>query len=510
MRKRELIWSGLAIGLPTAQPIYAQTQQPNIVFIITDQQRADAIGCAGNKAVITPNIDRLAAEGYLFRNAYSSTPSSTPARAGLLTGLAPWHHGMLGYGNVAEHYRYEMPQLLRDQGYLTLGIGKMHWKPQQALHGFHATILDESGRCESPYFMSDYRKWFHTVALGEDPDATGLGWNDHGAAPYQLPEKLHPTTWTADVAIRTIEHYQANQPLFLTISFARPHSPYDPPQRILDRYQDVAIPAAATGAWSSDIGAELTDPQKNPSASFAQFYETYVKNTRKHYYASITYIDEQVGRIVAALKERGMYENTLICFTSDHGDMMGDHHHWRKSYAYEGSSAIPLILKLPRETAHIRQPSETIDNPVELRDILPTFLVTSGGSVPEGMDGSSLLRLITEEKPTWRRWIDLEHATCYTDENYWCALTDGKMKYIWFFHSGKEQLFDLERDPQETRELSTHKQYQKELKTLRAALVEHLRERGTEWVKENQLMIRKESLLYSPNYPKKQATKKDK
>lgn len=105
-------------------------------------------------------------------------------------------HGLLGYGKVAEHYPFEMPQLLRDAGYWTLGIGKMHWTPQNATHGFHATLIDESGRRESPYFMSDYRKWFACHAPGLDPDATGIGWNAHRAAAYALPEELHPTCWT--------------------------------------------------------------------------------------------------------------------------------------------------------------------------------------------------------------------------------------------------------------------------------------------------------------------------
>lgn len=148
--------SGLALPFCACQNIQAasavqQTEQPNIIFIITDQQRGDALGCSGNDRIITPNLDALAQDGYYFSNAYSATPSSTPARAGLLTGMSPWHHGMLGYGNVAEHYQYELPQMLSDCGYLTLGIGKMHWKPQNALHGFDATILDESGRVESPY-----------------------------------------------------------------------------------------------------------------------------------------------------------------------------------------------------------------------------------------------------------------------------------------------------------------------------------------------------------------------
>lgn len=160
---------------------------------MTDQHRYDALGCMGNPVVQSPHIDGLAGEGTLFVSGYSSFPSSTPARAGLLTGMSPWHYGMLGYGKVAATYRYEMPRMLRNLGYYTYGIGKMHWFPQRSLHGFHGTLLDESGRVEDDGFVSDYRKWFAGQAPGIDPDATGVGWNDHAAGVYKPDEHLHPT-----------------------------------------------------------------------------------------------------------------------------------------------------------------------------------------------------------------------------------------------------------------------------------------------------------------------------
>ena len=473
---------------------------PHIILIMTDQQRFDALGCAGNSSIFTPNIDKLAMDGNLYSNAYSSAPSSTPARAGLLTGMSPWHHGMLGYSNVAEHYECEMPQMLRDLGYMTLGIGKMHWKPQNALHGFHATILDESGRVESPYFMSDYRKWFAMEAFGANPDLTGIGWNDHGAGEYKLAEELHPTTWTGDMAVSTIDNYSSDQPLFLKISFARPHSPYDPPQRYLDMYEGVAIPSAAQGEWSKGFGAGV-DPLEDKDAAFGAFSDEYVKNSRKHYYAAITFIDDHVGRIIESLKGRGMYDNSLIVFVSDHGDMMGDHNHWRKTYAYEGSAAIPYIVKLPASSENVVGRGEEILQPVELRDLLPTFLDINGAEQPEVMDGLSLLELTSNKRPEWREYIDMEHATCYSEDNYWCALTDGKIKYIWFFNNQAEQLFDLERDPLESYDLSNDKKYADTLEKMRAHMVEHLAERGQEWVKDGVLQQREKAMLHSPNYP---------
>ena len=226
-----------------------QVKKPHVILIMTDQHRGDALGCMGNSAVISPNLDRLAKEGTLFVNGYSASPSSPPARAGLLTGMSPWHHGMLGYGRVAEKYTYEMPQMLRNLGYYTFGVGKMHWFPQKALHGFHTTLIDESGRVESKDFISDYREWFQLHAPGENPDLTGIGWNAHGAGIYKLPEKLHPTAWTGRTACGLIRNYNWGIPLFLKVSFARPHSPYDPPKRYLDMYKDADIPKPSVGDW---------------------------------------------------------------------------------------------------------------------------------------------------------------------------------------------------------------------------------------------------------------------
>lgn len=496
---------GLALTAGTAAeslaPLLAQ-EKPHIILIMSDQHRGDALNCMGNSAVITPHMDALAAEGTLFTNGYSSTPSSTPARSGLLTGLSPWHHGMLGYGRVGSHYRYEMPRMLGELGYYTFGIGKMHWFPQKSLHGFHGTLVDESGRVESEDFISDYRLWFQTQAPGVNPDSTHIGWNDHGAATYVLPEHLHPTAWTGETACEMIHNYKNGngQPLFLKISFARPHSPYDPPQRLADMYKDREVPAPYVGEWCKDKDyAVPQDAGKAPSdAAFGNFGEAYAMNSRRYYYANVTFVDEEIGKIIQALKDEGMYDNALICYISDHGDMLGDHHHWRKTYPYEGSVHVPYIVKWPAGYGFAK--GGKIDAPVELRDLLPTFLEVAEGNVPKDMDGQSLLTLM-RNKRQWRKYIDLEHATCYSPDNYWCALTDGKIKYIWRFHTGEEELFDLEKDPHELKNVVHEDTYQPRLRELRAAMVEHLSERGEEFVKDGKLQVLKRTVLYSPLFP---------
>ncbi len=495
MNVKKLILIHLAFVL---FPLLANSQkQPNIILIMTDQHRFDALGCMGNEAVISPNIDKIAEAGVIFKNGYSSVPSCTPARSGLLTGMSPWHHGMLGYGRVARRYKYEMPRMLREAGYYTFGIGKMHWYPQKALHGFNGTLTDESGRVEQDGYISDYRDWFKLQAPGEDPDKTGIDWNENRAGVYLLDEKLHPTYWIGTTAVEFIQNYNLDKPLFLKVSFERPHSPYDPPQRFVDMYKNAKIPEPIVGDWDR----KFATIQGGKDAAFGDFGVEFAQKSRKYYYANITFIDEMVGKIIQALKEKGMYNNTLICFTADHGDMLGDHYHWRKTYAYEGSAHIPFIVKWPETmNAEISRGSK-LGNPVELRDFLPTFLDAAGAEIPKDMDGASLLTLIKDPHASWRPYIDMEHATCYSQDNYWAALTDGVWKYIWFFRTGEEQLFNLKEDPGETRNLSEMKAYSKELSTWRERMVDHLSERGEGFVKDGKLVKREKTMLYSPNYP---------
>ena len=477
-------------------PLFAQ-QKPHIFLIMTDQQRGDCLG-KENPIIKTPHLDQLADDGVWFSNGYASVPSCTPARAGLLTGMSPWQHGMLGYYKVAEKYTHEMPQMLKDAGYQTVGIGKMHWHPQRNLHGFHQTLLDESGRVESNDFVSDYRRWFVKQAPDVDPDATGIGWNEHRASTYLLAEDLHPTYWTAQTAIDIVKEHKSDDPLFMKVSFARPHSPYDPPKRYLDMYEDAEIPEPYIGEWAT----QFADYPENKDAAFGDYGIDHALKSRRHYYAAITFIDDQIGRFIEELKAQGMYENALIIFVSDHGDMMGDHNHWRKTYAYEGSTRVPFILKWPASfKSRVEEGSEQLAC-VELRDILPTMLDVSGIDQPEEMDGLSMLSLINSKKPKWRTYIDLEHATTYDQHNYWCALTDGKMKYVWFFRTGDEQLFDLENDKGEEKNCIKDAAYSAQAKVWRKHMLKHLKERGAPYVVDGELSTFDKTILISPNYPK--------
>ncbi len=440
------------MATPTPDP------RPNILLIMTDQQRGDCLGCDGNSAIETPYLDELAGAGTRFRHAYTACPSCLPARATLLTGMDQWHTGILGMGKgqgpIPSNFVHTLPGELAKAGYHTQAIGKNHFHPQRALNGYHNCILDESSRAESPSFISDYRLWFerHKTGPYEYRDHS-VGWNSWMSRPTHLPEHLHPTWWTAQQSIEWLHRRDPEKPFFLKCSFARPHSPYDPPQVYYDLYRDRPMPKAHLGDWS----AMHDDPQTatRTDAWRGRIPDELIERARRCYYASVTFIDHQIGRLLYEMTKdhRQALANTFIIFLSDHGDMLGDHHLWRKTYAYEGSARVPMIVRPPD---HWNCPRGAVrDEVVELRDVMPTLLSAAGVTAPDTCQGLDMNPLVRgESSPAWRPYLHGEHIWCYSHEQANHYLTDGHEKYVYLPYLGVEQLFDLQTDPGESRNLA--------------------------------------------------------
>ncbi len=506
MTRRSLLQSAAFPLLPQTRQ---RTSRPNILFLMTDQHRADCLGASGNPVIRTPNLDRLAREGVRFTRAYSSTPTCTPARSALLTGLSPWHHGMLGYADIAPRYPLEKPRALRNAGYYAVTIGKQHFTPMRISHGYEHMILDEHCPCgngpqalaaaeqRGPVERTDYESWFYSQAPAANPHATGLWWNDYPARPFALPERLHATTWTGDTAVNFLNTWNGSRPFFLKVSFIRPHSPYDPPERFMKMYQDAAIPEARVGNWAARN--EARNSEKNDIWR-GRLSAVGIRRSRQGYYGSVSHTDEQIGRILEALHKRGWLDETLILFLSDHGDMTGDHNLWRKSYAYESSAHIPMIMRWPAGMLSAQR-GGVMHHPVELRDVLPTFLEAAGAEPSRPLDGRSLLGLVRTGGTGWREFVDLEHDVCYARENHWNALTDGRTKYIYHALDGEEQLFDLEKDPHELTDMAGDASRSKDLALWRGRLVAHFEERGEPFLKHGKLNPRPESMKHSPHFP---------
>lgn len=412
------------------------TSRPNILLLTADQQRYDTIGAVNAPFMITPNLDRMAREGCVFRRAHSPNPVCVSARHNILTGLPARYHGMPHNGHhPLPPTLPTLPRLLSEAGYRTGAIGKMHFYPVRAHHGFDSMRLME----EIPTHVEDdeYVQYLRSVGLGDLLQIHGsrvLG--------YQLPqrsimpEQHHGSTWVARETCRFMEANQ-DRPWFAWASWVAPHPPANVPDTFADLYAGAALPAVRGLA-----GAEKPEARR----------------FRELYYAAISLVDKGVGMVLDKLDELGLAENTLVIYASDHGEMLGDLGLLQKQLPYEGSVRVPLMVRFPN-----RVPGGLCqDEFADLNDILPTALDAAGINVEavakqhglkHGFPGSSLLRLKEgrDRSVQYAEFGDLEEPMA----GRWVMLRDERWKYIhWYGRGGVDVLFDMANDPDELYDLA--------------------------------------------------------
>lgn len=459
--------------------------KPNLLLITVDQMRGDCLSALGHPVVETPNLDALAHRGVLFRNAYSATPSCIPARAAIFTGMSQRSHGRVGYQDrVPWTYEHMLPGELAKAGYHTQCVGKMHVYTTRNLCGFHNVVLHDGymhynrykrGVAAAEHFdaCDDYLRDLKRQA-GFDQDLLDSGMDCNAstvARPWHLAESLHPTNWAVTESIDFLRRRDPSKPFFLWTSFVRPHPPFDPPQVYFDMYKDLEMPAPPVGDWVDEESAMHGDP--SPVTAFRKLEGRRLSRAQAAYYALITHLDDQIGRLLNGLNEHGVLNDTLILFTSDHGELMGDHHYFRKSLPYEGSAKVPFLLYDPGANLGLQR-GTTVDRVVELRDIMPTLLEAAGVPIPESVEGASLLPLAQGQAPAWRDYVHGEHTAGPLSNHF---ITDGRTKYIWFSQTGREQLFDLTADPQECADLSGSAEHASLREAFRSRLIEELQDR---------------------------------
>ena len=427
---------------------------PNVLLICVDQWRGDALGCEGHPVVMTPHLDQLAGEGVRFTHAYSATPTCIPARAALYTGLSQTSTQRVGYQDgVPWDYPVTLGSEFTRHGYQTQAIGKLHVYPERSQIGFQNVILHDGylhfarKKPRDIGLVDDYILWLREKT--GDPRAdyfdNGVNCNSQVARPWDKAEALHPSTWIVSEAQDFLRRRDTRKPFFLYLGFHRPHPPYDPPQWAFDQYRDAPMPDPPVGDWVADVLDPLDDSWR-ADPNVARLSGRALQRARAGYYGHISHIDLLLNRFLETLGEYGLRQNTVVCFVSDHGEMLGDHHAFRKSLPYEGSARVPLLLSGPG----IPRRKVVLEGVVELRDILPTLLDAAGLPAPEGIDGRSALPLARGEITDWRPFLHGEH-TSFGQSIHW--LTDGRRKYVWWSGTGHEQLFDLTTDPQERRDI---------------------------------------------------------
>jgi choline-sulfatase len=427
--------------------------QPNILFIMTDQQRADVLRAGGNLDVFTPNMDRLARRGVRFARAYSTCPVCVPARYTIRTGREP--HTTAVYANGApapvdgqaasmeERCGPYLARTLARLGYRTFGIGKFHTQPRDEDLGYEAHL-----HSEELFSTPEHRKLdaYSTFIEREHPAFTHVeDYMGERSEMYYVPQQspLPPDitveSWAADRAVEQIQSSDA-RPYFGFVSFIGPHPPLAPPVPYNRMYNPDRMPNPIRGDISVDHMDEQI-PWMNYAVWAEDINDSLARVLRARYYGEISYIDQCLGRILDAVESRSDADTTLICFYSDHGDHLGDHHGWQKESFFDVSCRVPFLLSWPNQV----EANAESNNLVCLTDLFG--IATTAAGAPELRDGADVLNALWGKSKPRERVVGL-HGMPGTPR-FKVMVREGDCKYIFFANGGGEQLFNLADDPYE-------------------------------------------------------------
>lgn len=474
-------------------------RRPNILLLITDQQRWDALGANGNPDIQTPHLDRLAAQGVNFDHCFVQNPVCMPSRASLLTGQYPGTLGITHMGVPVPPETVTLPRLVRNAGYTSANIGKLHFLPHANRdhrtphpgYGFdQLEIADEPG----PYDDA-YRAWVRRVApdqldlisLGLPPTAETWQRTMGITDPIAHPDERFPkaalafrgraeVTHTAFVAEQTrafIESHRAT-PWLCVAGFYSPHSPWVAPQEYLDRYDPTTFGLPTFPPEVEARRGTVEPGAAHDSITRAVASDDELRAARHGYYAMVSEVDHHVGAILAQLEATGQAEDTVVIFTSDHGEWLGEHLRYGKGYPGDDAvSRVPLIIRWPGGQRHAGRSVGTI---VELVDLLPTILECAALPVAPHLQGCSLLGLLRDEADG-----EAAHEDALMEHAGWKTLRTPQFRYR-IETDGSEALFDLANDPGEYHDVAGDPTYAAPLAAMRRRLLQRLlaRERPRE------------------------------
>ena len=465
-------------------------KRPNILLIYTDQQRWDALGSNGNRDIRTPHLDSLAEQGVSFDHCFVQHPLCMPSRVSMLSGQYPATLGITEMGVPVPEDLPLLPHLLAPYGYTTACFGKLHFLPHanrdhRAPHppyGFdQLEVSDEPGVYEDAYRawvarrapkelehlsvgLPPARRVWNEVMEAEDRVPQPLsgplsGERSDFSGPVPAPTELTHAAFVTERSIDFLERHAARGPFLCVASFYAPHAPWVVPQRFLDLYEPerFVLPRLPDRDLSTDH----------------RFSNERLRAARHGYYAMVSEVDEYVGQLLATLQRLRLERDTVVLFTSDHGEWLGNHFRFGKGYpAQDDVSRVPLIVRFPRSVA----PQRRNDTIVEAVDIVPTLLQLAGVQCPRTLQGEPL-----PFEPGW----PYEKTAALTEANGWKALRTRNFRYL--VHSdGAERLYDLGTDPNGYDDVSRTPRYSGALNRHRHVLITHLltreRARQRSWV----------------------------
>ena len=446
------------------------SDRPNVLFIMSDQHRHDFVGCAGAEFLRTPNLDRIAGRGVRFTQCTTNCPVCAPSRIGLAAGMQPWRLGSLDNGSYLPRSAVTYYQRLRDHEYRVGCVGKLDLAKPDRYNGRYGDRPCVYGwgfthpvECEgkmhagsSPTPIGPYTHYLQEhgllEAFHEDYKARAAkGWIVDASHDSVLPCEHFEDAYIGRRAAEWIENVPDDFPWHYFVSFVGPHDPFDPPTEYGDRYRDAAMPPAIQDsmegkpAWIKPR-VRTTDPDV-------------IAETRRQYCGATELIDDHVGLILAALEKRGMMDNTYIVYSSDHGEMLGDHGLYTKSVPYEASIRVPLLLAGPGIEG-----GRVSDALIELIDVNPTLCELAGLPAQENIDAQSFAPILHGASTSHR-------TEAFSRIRNFTLVRTERHKFVQHENDAAE-LYDLESDPDELHNIAQEDRETK--RALRERLVARL------------------------------------
>ena len=422
------------------------TSQPNILFLFSDEHSFRFMGHvppeAGGEPVYTPTFDRLAAQGTRFSEAYCQMPLCTPSRMCMLSGRAARECGAWNNTVVMDPALPTIPKVLGAAGYTTCLVGKMHFGGNLQYHGFqHRPYGDLTGRTG--------HQW-EPLASGQD----GLAVRTREAGITEIPESKIQDEVVAHETIaflREQRHAHPDKPWFLCASFSRPHFPLTAPRRHFERYWPHGVTEPKVPAAGDAYGHPMSVGMRT-GFQVDRIDQAEMMRARAAYFACVSYLDEVIGDLLLRLEADGLLENTVIVYSTDHGEMAGEHGTWWKQGWYEACTHIPFIISLPAQrTGDV--PAQTVTTPVGLGDLFPTLCGLAGVTAPGDLSGHDLSSVLQGQAEAPERLIFCDNLIPrWGDGTEFRMIRWGDYKYI-RFRAYEPLLFNLSRDPLEQHNL---------------------------------------------------------
>lgn len=436
--------------------------RPNILLLCTDQQRYDALGAAGNPHIRTPHLDRLAAQGARFTNCYTQSTVCAPSRGSLMTGRYPRHHGLWANGVDMDPAQQLFTAVLAEEGYDCGLVGKLHLG--SAFGGRIEPRLDDGFRifrwAHDPYLRSagnEYHSWLRRTF----PEFFEQAVVEKTRSVDELPQEAHYSHWIAEETIEFLEHTRdPTKPFCLVANFFDPHHGFEAPPEFRDLYDASALPGPVTtpDELATKPPVYTLESQRSYAgqmAGFAEHSAAQIQEIRAQYYAMVSLVDAEVGRILDALEEQGIAEDTVVVFSSDHGEMLGDHQMLLKGpMMFDCSVRVPLLIRWPGRI----EPGTVREELVEWIDLTSTIMAIAGSDGLVRAQGRDLLPLLDGKEWDDRDWVLSEYRDgcwAYDPPVHTTMVRRGTWKIV--VHHGAPattrertgELYDLAADPDE-------------------------------------------------------------